>query len=161
MINALYTDADFLDCFGIDLIEGRNFNLNRNQDKDAILINQQLVKKAGWDDPLNKIIKRNGNLKVIGVVENFNFASLKNAVQPLLIMNNPAWDGWGYSVVNIRYQISDIQEFIKHIDKVWKDRFPETPFKISFLDDYLAQNYESINAQQKIISFFSLLGIFI
>ncbi len=161
MINVVYTDADFLNCFGVHLIEGRNFSPNTSLDKDAILINQQMIKKAGWDDPLNKTIDRNGKLKVIGVVNDFNFASLENPVQPLLIMSNPAWDEWGYSTVNIRFQTSDIQGLISQINRLWKNRFPETPFKVSFLDDALASNYNSVKAQQKIISFFSLLGIFI
>ena len=161
MINVVYTDAYFLNCFDVHLVEGRNFSLNSSLDKDAILINQQLKKKAGWDDPLNKTINRNGKLKVIGVVNDFNFASLENSVQPLLIMSNPAWDGWGYSTVNIRFQTSNVQGLISQINQLWKDRFPETPFKVSFLNDVLASNYNSLKAQQRTINFFSLIGTFI
>lgn len=161
LINVVYADADFLDCFGVHLIEGRNFSPNTSLDKDAILINRQMVKKAGWDDPLNKTLDRNGKLKVIGIVNDFNFAPLENAVQPLLIMSNPAWDGWGYSTVNIRFQTSNIQDLISQINQLWKDRFPETPYKVSFLDDALAANYNSVKSQQRVISFFSLLSSFI
>ena len=86
--------------------------------------------------PLNKTINRNGKLKVIGVVNDFNFASLENSVQPLLIMSNPAWDGWGYSTVNIRFQTSNVQGLISQINQLWKDRFPETPFKFHFSTMY-------------------------
>ena len=161
MINVVYTDADFLDCFNVHLIEGRNFNQNSSLDKDAILVNQQLVKMAGWDDSLNKTIKRDGNLKVVGVVNDFNFASLEHFVQPLIIMSNPAWDGWGYSTVNIRFQTSDVQGLIGQINQLWKDCFPEIPSRISFLDDVLASNYNSLKAQQNTIHFFSLIGTFI
>jgi len=161
MLNALYTDTDFLECFNINLLSGRNFKRNTALDKDAILINQQLVKRAGWVDPLDKNIYRDGNLKVIGVVEDFNFASLENAIQPMLIMANPDWDGWGYSTVNIRIQTSNIQSLLAQINQLWKDRFPETPFEVSFLNDVLASNYKSFIAQQKIISFFSFIAILI
>jgi len=161
MINVLYTDADFLECFRVNLLSGRNFNNNSKLDKDAILINEQLAKRSGWDNPLDKNIYRDGNLKVIGVVENFNFASLENVVQPMLIMSNPNWDGWGYSTVNIRIQTSNIQSLLAQINKLWKGRFPETPFEVSFLDDLLSSNYKSFIAQQKIISFFSFIAILI
>lgn len=161
LINVVYTDADFLDCFGVHLIEGRNFSPNTSLDKDAILINQQMIKKTGWDVPLNKTIERNGKLKVIGVVNDFNFASLENAVQPLLIMSNPAWDGWGYSTVNIRFKTNNIQGLISQINQLWKDRYPEIPCKVSFLDDALASNYNSVKSQQRIINFFSILSSFI
>lgn len=162
MINVLYADAEFLECFKINLLSGRNFNTNNTLDKDAILINQKLAKKQGWDDnPFDKKINRDGSLKVIGVVEDFNFASLESPVQPMLIMSNPEWDGWRYSVVNIRVQTADIQSLLAQINNLWKTKFPETPFEVSFLNDVLASNYNSFNAQQKIISFFSFIAILI
>jgi putative ABC transport system permease protein len=162
MLNVLYTDADFLECFKVNLLSGRNFKMNNTLDRDAILINQKLVKKQGWgDNPFDKTIYRDGNLKVIGVVEDFNFASLESAVQPILIMANPDWDGWRYSVVNIRIQTADIKGLLTQINKFWKARFPETPFEVSFLNDVLASNYKSFSAQQKIISFFSFIAILI
>jgi len=161
IINVLYTDADFLKCFDIHLQKGRNFRSNKSLDTNAVLINQQLAKRAGWKDPIGEEIDRDGKLKVIGVVNNFNFKPLTNSIQPLIIMSNPSWDGWGYQVVNVRFQTADIQSLLHQIKKLWKDRFPETPFQISFLDDALASNYQSYQAQQKIIGFFSLLAMFI
>lgn len=161
MINVLYADADFLECFKVNLLSGRNFKKNNELDKDVILINQQLAERSGWKDPLDKKIHRNGDLKIIGVVEDFNFASLESAVQPMLIMSNPAWDGWGYSVVNIRFKTANIRTLLGEINKLWEARFPKTPLEVSFLDDVLASNYESFISQQKIISFFSFIAIFI
>nr|WP_320023750.1 ABC transporter permease [uncultured Draconibacterium sp.] len=161
MINALYTDADFLNCFDIKLLSGENFSGNESRDNNAILINQELAKKVGWDNPLDKTINRDGDLKIIGVVKDFNFSSLSHQIRPVLIMANPDWDGWGYSVINIRYQTTDIQALVKQIGQMWQKRFPETPYEIGFLDDMLASNYKSLEAQQKIISFFSLLGMII
>ncbi|GET21941.1 putative ABC transport system permease protein [Prolixibacter denitrificans] len=161
IINALYTDADFFKCFDVHIIRGRNFRGNKSLDKNAVLVNQQLVKRAGWKNPIGKEIDRDGKLNVIGVVNNFNFKPLTSNIQPLIIMANPSWDGWGYQVVNIRFQTADIQSLVHQIKKLWKNRFPETPFQISFLDDALASNYQSYQAQQKIIGFFSLLAMFI
>jgi putative ABC transport system permease protein len=161
MLNVIYTDKDFLNCFGINLIEGNNFSTNDTQNKDAILVNKEMLTRTGWEEPIGKTIDRNGKLQVIGVVDNFNFSSLKHAIKPLLIMANPAWDGWGYSTVNIHYQTSDIQNFVNNINKLWQEQFPEAPCNIRFFDDVLNQNYSSYKAQQKIISFFSLLSIFI
>ena len=161
MLKVLYTDADFLKCFNINLLAGRNFKVNNEFEKNTILINQQLVKKVGWEYPIDKQIYRNGNLKVIGVVEDFNFASLENKIQPMLIMSNPEWDGWRYSVVNIKFQTSDIQGLMLEISNRWKSRFPETSFEISFLDDVLASNYVQLKAQQKMSILFSLIGVLI
>jgi putative ABC transport system permease protein len=161
MLKVLYTDADFLKCFDVQLISGRNFSPNPTRDRNAVLINEKLAQRAGWKQPLDKTLNRNGDLHVVGVVDDFNFESLQNQIRPMLIMVNPAWDGWGYSTVNIRFQTTDIQNLISQVEHLWKDRFSGTPFQVSFLDDRLASNYRSFQAQQKLIGFFSFLAIII
>lgn len=161
MLNVVYTDEDFLSCFEIKLVDGKNFSANSELNKDAIIVNQQLVKKSGWKSVLDKTIERDGKLRIIGVVNDFNFASLENSVQPLIIMANPAWDGWNYSVVNFRFKTSDNQSLLSQIDDLWKSRFPGTPYSISALENLLDKNYQQVKSQQKLISFFSYLSIFI
>lgn len=161
MINALYVDADFLDFFNIPLISGRNFNADITKEQTSVIVNRKLVEKANWNEPLNQFINRNGQLKVIGTIGDFNFAPLQMDIQPLIISVSPANDGWGYGYVNIRYQTSDIQSLIKKISKLWDNNFPSVPYELSFLDDQLEKNYESLKAQQKIVTFFSGLSILI
>jgi putative ABC transport system permease protein len=161
MLNVLYVDEDFLNCFGINLITGRNFKSNAEFDKNSIIINKKLVQRANWDYPIDKEIFRDGKLKVIGVVDDFNFESLEKEVQPILIMNNPEWDGWTYQIVNIKFKTSNILDLRKRIENLWLNRFPEVPFEISFLDQILESNYKTFISQQKIVSFFSLIAILI
>jgi putative ABC transport system permease protein len=161
MLNVIYADAEFLDCFGIKLTSGRNFKKGISQDNNSIIVNNKLVQRAGWKDPINQTIDRNGRMTVIGTVADFNFASLKSEIFPLIIMCNPAYDGWGYNCVNIRFQTGDIQRLVKRISQQWERDFTGIPYEISFLDDQLAGNYKSFVDQQKIVTFFSMLSILI
>src|SRR5664279_110314 len=103
MLNVIYADAGFLDCFGIKLISGRNFKEDTQQDLYSIIVNQKLIQRAGWKDPLNQSIDRNGRMTVVGTVEDFNYASLYSEIKPLIIMCNPAYDsgGYGLSLIHI------------------------------------------------------------
>jgi putative ABC transport system permease protein len=161
MLSVLYTDSGFLDCFGIKLISGRNFKEGSSQDNKSILVNEKLVKRAEWKEPLAQTIDRNGLMTVIGVVRDFNFAPLSSEIQPLLIMCNPAYDGWGYNCINIRYLTHDIHTLVTKLSRLWEREFPGIPYEISFLDDQLAKNYESLVLQQKLVTFFSFLAIVI
>jgi len=161
MLNVVYTDAEFLDCFDIKLAEGRNFKTGVTTDNNSILVNRKLVQRTGWGDPLNRTIDRNGLLTVIGVVEDFNFASLYSEINPLIIMCDPAYDSWGYNCVNVKYHTTDIQSLIKKISGLWEKEYPGVTYEISFLEDQLAGNYESLVAQQKIVTFFSILAVVI
>ncbi len=161
LINVLYTDKDFLNCYGIHLLKGNNFSGNPSADKDAILVNQELIKTLNWKEPLNKTLERNGTLHVIGTVNDFNFNSLAQNLKPLLIMANPEWDEWGYSTVSIRYQTTNIKKLRADIAQIWHKYLPESPYKISFFDDYLNTNYASYLTQQKIVTFFGFIGLLI
>lgn len=161
MLNVIYADAEFLDCFGIKLTSGRNFKVESNQDLNSILVNQKLVQRAGWKDPINQTIDRNERLTVIGTVEDFNFASLYSQIKPLIIMCNPAYDGWGYNCINIKFQTTDIKALSEKIRYMWERDFPGITYEISFLDDQLTENYKSLVDEQRIVSFFSFLSILI
>ena len=161
LLNVIYTDAEFLDCFGIKLTSGRNFKAEPQQDLSSILVNKKLVKRAGWIDPINQTIDRNGRMTVIGTVEDFNFASLYSQIKPLIIMCNPAYDGWGYNCINIKFQTTDIQALSKKIRNLWERDFPGITYEISFLEDQLSENYKPLINEQRMVSFFSILSIVI
>ncbi|MGD0341870.1 MAG: ABC transporter permease [Bacteroidales bacterium] len=161
LLNVIYTDAEFLECFGVRLTSGRNFKENSINDNRSILVNDKLVKRAGWKDPEGQTIERNGLMTVIGTVEDFNFSSLYSEVKPLIIMCNPAYDNWGYGCINIKYKTSDIQAFVKTIRRSWEKEFPGITYEVSFLNEQIADNYTSLLAQQKLVAFFSIIAIII
>lgn len=84
-------DYDYIDFFGMQLIEGRNFSPDFVTDSvESILVNETFVKQAGWIDPLGKEVQifdmlgnSMGNRKVIGVLKDFNFQSLHIAIEPV------------------------------------------------------------------------------
>jgi len=157
MFNVIYTDASFLDLFNIKLTSGRNFHDDAKADSNSIIVNEAMVKFAGWQEPLGQTIKRNGPLKVIGTVKDFNFSPLNENISPLLIMCNPAYDGWNYSYVNILCQTNDIQQLVSRIKSAWDKRFPDAAVETGFLDQQVAANYSVLVSAGRMLTFFTLL----
>jgi putative ABC transport system permease protein len=162
MFNILYTDAEFLKCYDVDLIVGRNFRDNISKSNNSILVNQQFVKDAGWEVVLGKKIYRGEKeLEVIGVINDINFASLHEKVEPMLVMANPDFDRWEYNYVNIRYNTSDISSLMADIGDKWEVISPETPFEPFFMEDKLNENYKKLKSHQKMVSSSSMVAIII
>jgi putative ABC transport system permease protein len=157
MIHALDADPHFLETYGIDVLKGRNFSKEFATDKDAYLINETLAKQLGWDDPLGKTIRRNGDRKVIGVVKDFQFATLHNKVEPLLITNTPWRNEFDY--LSIKISTNNIRQTLGSIEKVYKRFSPLIPFEYFFLDDAFDSLYKSEERFEKIFHYFSLLAI--
>ena len=79
-------DDKFLDFFEIKILEGRKFKKNSKADLNTFILNKKAVDQFEWEKPLEKTFTAIGaEGEVIGVAENFNFSSLKNEIQPLVL----------------------------------------------------------------------------
>ncbi len=95
-ISSYLIDPSFLDVMGIELLEGRNFDRELRADvNSAILVNEAAVRANGWhEDPIGKMIQWNFNeegvpqttLRVVGVVKDFNYLTLENPIDPLMLL---------------------------------------------------------------------------
>ena len=159
MINVIDVDEDFLSLLNISVTKGENFSKEIATDDNAYLVNETLVKKMGWDDPVGKTIRRGGVHPVIGVVKDFNFASLRSAIQPLIITNK-SWDGY-FNYLLVKTRSNNISETIKEIAEKWENVSPNSLFEYSFLDQQFDQAYRIELSIQKLFKSFSILTILI
>ena len=158
MINVVDIDKNFLDTYGIRMVEGRNFSDKFSSDKDAFLVNEALVRAFGWKNPIGKFISRDGKHKIIGVVKDFNFASLHQKVAPLILTNRP-WENQ-YDYLSVKLNADDKSVLLK-IKSAWKELDPQWPFEYEFLSDLFDETYQKEFNLMKLFIFFSVLTVLI
>lgn len=158
--NIYHVDVDYLKTLGIQIIKGRNFSKDFSTDSSAVVINQAMVRELGWShtNPVGKTIVRSGQqqFKVLGVVADFNYASAKQEVAPLMMML-----GNNYGGLVIKINTGDVKGFLTDLKKQWDSFNPEGPLNYTFLDDNFAKLYASEIRTQKIFSAFALIAIII
>ena len=159
MINVVDVDESFFDLFGIEVKQGKSFMSDRINDDDTYLVNESLVRELGWDNPLDKTINRSGDHPIIGVVEDFHFASLHNEIAPLIFTNKP-WTG-GFDYMALKLSPGSFNEVMGQVENVWHEILPQTPFESWFLDDSINRQYESEQRFQTTFFYFSMFSIFI
>ena len=159
MIHVVDIDKDFLNTYGINVIEGRNFSDRFATDNKSYLVNEKLVKTLGWNDPVGKTIRRNGWHKIIGVVSDFNFANLYNSVEPLILTNEPGQNG--YNVLTVKIDGQSISSVLSSMKQVWEKFAPALPFEYGFLDEAFNNLYWQEQQFQTIVLYFSCLAIII
>jgi len=94
--------------------------------------------------------------KVLGVVADFNYASLKQKIAPLMMML-----GGNYGGLIIKIKTSDVNGFLTDLKKQWDAFNPEGPLDYNFLDDNFAKLYVSEIRTQQIFSSFAIIAIII
>ncbi len=150
-----YADPDFLDVFKINLVQGRNFLKEFGEDKNALLLNETAVRQIGWANPIEKQTKVLGNHHIVGVIEDFHFASFHQKIEPLILMNGKG------SNIAVRIRPGAISERLSLLKKVFESSTRSQPFDFFFLDDAFNRLYQKEQRIGKIFGYFALLAIFI
>jgi len=158
MINVLDMDFDFLETYGLEIVAGRGFSEAFPADKNDYLINEKLAERLGWDDPVGKTIFRGSDHTVIGVVENFNYASLHEEIKPLIFTMTPYM---GYRYLSLSLSKSDLQKSIQGIRSIWEKQVPGSDFNYFFLDDEFDRVYRSELQFRETLIYFTILAILI
>jgi putative ABC transport system permease protein len=158
-----FADFEYVKTLGLKIIAGRDFSSQYATDTtDAVLINRTAAVSLGFtpEQAIGKWIKNtirdSLRRKVVGVVEDFNFLSLKEKMDALVI--SPSEDR---RVAVIKVKPGNIKSAIASVKDVYSKAAPVYPFEYNFLDQKFDTLYKTDIRQQTILSIFSGLAIFI
>jgi putative ABC transport system permease protein len=137
---------DFLKTMEMNLLAGRDFNLDITSDTtENIIVNESFVKALGWKDPIGKKViglenAGYNNPTIIGVVKDFNFESLTQSVKPIWMLLKPTNK---LNDLILRVRPENMHATIQKLESIWKNLAPELPFTYSFVDERMAAQYET------------------
>jgi len=160
----VFVDHDYLDVYGIKLLEGRSFSKDfASDDGLAFIINESLAKELAFDDPIGQSAGHgwypDDSLgTIIGVTEDFNFNSLHYKVNTLSMVVHTEW---GYSEMSIKLNGANIAQSLNDVEKVYGQFVTEYPFSYEFLDDHFEELYKTDQQMGYVISIMAVLSIFI
>jgi putative ABC transport system permease protein len=161
-IRMLIGDADFPSTYGLTIVQGRDFDINRATDQEnGLLINQEMARRLNWDMPIGKrvlspVIDR--EFEVIGVIEDFHFRSVHQAIAPVAMFSAPA--EW-YSLANIRLRPGNIPETLEAIEAVYERYDALNPFAFSFVDEQFASLYSADRQIGQLLNIATFLALFV
>lgn len=164
---AIPIEKDFLSVFEIPVLAGTDLtdaDILRARDTSSsqeysFILNKLAAEAMGFspETAIGKHMNLNGRKgRIKTVVDNFNFASLKEEVQPIVIF--PEYDYFGNIFVKVDRHAS-MPNTIAAIEKAWKTIKPDIPFQSHFLDEDYAELYHHERQTAKIMGLFSGITI--
>ncbi|MDX2442961.1 MAG: ABC transporter permease [Bacteroidales bacterium] len=155
-------DWNYIDLYGLTILEGRNFSPEFGMNSETVIFNEKAVKLLGFDDysaVLDKQIFFWGDtFSVVGVVKDFHQEGLKEIPDPLVFRFFESVSGF-YSI-KLEPQAS-IQDVLTFVEEEWGKFFSKNPFSYFFLDDYYREQYKGEIRFGIVFGSFSFLTIFI
>jgi putative ABC transport system permease protein len=158
-VNVKSADNDYLSTFDIQLVSGRN--LFESDSTKEYLVNESLAKKFNLtpDQIIGKMLRVGGRAKapIVGVVKDFHDQSFHADISPLCITT--AVDNYNNYAVKIN--MADAKKTLAGLEKTWTETDPDQVYDYKFLDDQIAEFYETEQLMLKLIQSFSLVAILI
>jgi putative ABC transport system permease protein len=163
MVRANPVDEDYIKASGLQLIAGTDLSkqdiLNVDNDEQekrifAYILNESACKELGWK-PEEAVGKKMflGNQRpgiVKGVIKDFHFESLHNAIKPLVLFPDV------YSnVMMVKLSGNNLTQSISFLEDKWKKLVPHRPFEFHFLDEDFNKMYSSELRIGKVLNIFA------
>ena len=150
-------DEDYIRTMGMRLVAGRNFAPDMTSDSQAVIINQAMAKSLHLANPIGKRISAgSATLNIIGVVQDFNFESMRSNIAPLCL--HP---GVSPSIISVKVNTADMKQTLADISNLWRRFAPAQPIRYTFLDESFRNMYADVQKMGDIFTSFAILAIMI
>ena len=155
---------DYVSTLGLDIIEGRDFAKNYD-DQNSIILNETAVKTLGLVDPVGKYVYNSEvrttseeltRLKIVGVVKDIHFESFHKTIKPFAIQLRAF-----HNYMVLRTAPGNLSETIDFVQDSWTEAYPESPFSYTFLDKKFEALYNKEAGMKSFFLLFTGLAIFI
>jgi putative ABC transport system permease protein len=157
-IYCCYIDYDFLDLYGIEVVEGRPFAPEFATDREnAVIINQTTADVLGLSQPIGKKFTR-GDIedgRIIGVVRDFHFSSFRMAIEPMFFLLRPE----RAYLFSIKIAPGEVGKTLAFIRDTFRRFNPSFLFDYRFLDESFNAMYQAELRLGTILVFFSFVAI--
>ena len=165
----LWADGDFVKTFGMQLVKGKLMDDDFNNYWDQGETKTAVINETAWRamkvaDPIGMEIRSEWGmpLRIVGVVKDFNFQSMREQIKPAYIWYSPEAVQYLYIKIaperrqqTLAFIKEKFEEFAKRDDAFIKE------FSYQFFSDKLNQNYAREHQQSRMLLFFTVLAILI
>jgi len=158
-----FSDFEFVPTLGLKIIAGRDLSAQYGTDTtDAVLINRTAASKLGWTPEqaigkwIRNTVRDDTRRHIVGVIEDYNFLSLKEEMAPLVI--SPAEDR---RMTLVRVRPGQLDAAMQAIKYEYAKAAPAYPLEYRFLDQQFGEIYRNNLRQQAILTVFAGLAIFV
>lgn len=163
-----YVDDNYLDVLKIELLSGRMVgpeDISEEDTKSRVVVNEAVLDQfqIPMEEAIGSVLKSEFSgmyfeLTVVGVVENVMSQKLTDELRPFALFP-AAVEDLGYVIADI--STTNYEQFLAKANQHWGAVLPDLPFQYSFLDEDIAQLYDTEQTLSQIISTFTFVAILI
>src|SRR5690606_5008401 len=119
-VRFITADEGFIPTMKLTLVEGRNFDPIADPVSDstsAFVVNETASELLGLEDPVGTMASNGWDGtrgKIVGVIRDYNYASLHHEIEPIVIAYRPSWVG----TMLVRLEDGRTQEAVGYVQSI-------------------------------------------
>jgi putative ABC transport system permease protein len=153
----LGVDAHYFETMGLQLQAGRLFREHPDGDRQAVVVNELLVKTMNLQKPIGQLFRIDSTrYEVIGVVKDFNVHSFYDKMRPTLFKLASPND---YRFLSLRVKSGTEHETYQTLRAQWAALFPETPFGGGHQEDIFTWFYEDVARSERFFKAVAMVAV--
>lgn len=154
-------DLDFFNTFGVEFTQGDILQMENLEEgrQRLTVINESARSALGYDDAVDKTIM-NGSAKILGVVRDFNYQSLRNPIQPVLhvIMKK---NSTSFNYVSVKINQGSERTVINSLKQYWNILDVNRDFNLFFIDGDFNMQYQNEENSARIVLYSAIMAVII
>lgn len=157
----LSCDDDFLPQYKINMVAGRTFNENLNDENLSFIINEAAVSHLGYASVEKALGDRlhesyYGKWKtIVGVVKNFHYQGMRSEIEPMYMEVSSS----RYNMITLTLASENLPVTLRFLKSKWSELFPTVPFDGFFLDDDFDRLYRKESQMGKLLGILTAMGL--
>ena len=178
-MNMKYVDLEYLDTYGLKLLEGRNFRADipndllidpeeeggEMQGSVNIIMNALAARRLGFDPPamalgqtlLSDWFEGQASYTIVGVMEDTDFLGFFNDMKPWVFVQRPA----AFSHLTIRPTTGNVEAAVAEIDQVWSRIIPDYPIQRTSVDELFDALFKIFQGMNTAVAGFAGLALLV
>ncbi len=161
-----YADDSYFETLEIPIIMGRNFDQNRDRDEEfPVIINEAAMKAFGWTSIEGKRLKyktsESEGHPIVGVVKDFHYQDLQNAVEPLVHIYRDKSALENHRYLSVKVAEGQETQVSNSIAETFNSISSRRDYDQSSLNEKVSAQYQLIEGILQSVNITAVLTIFI
>lgn len=166
-VDQFSVDGSYFETMGLQLTKGRTFKAHHENDKQAVVVNESLVRSmalvdqpVGSDEgssPVGQVFRLDSmRYEIIGVVADFHHYSFSNKVRPAIFtMADPE----PYHYLSIQVRSGSEREAYRALQAQWTSLFPEIPFQGGYQEDVWGNYFLAAGLHTRVLTNVAFIAV--
>ncbi|MEZ4988827.1 MAG: FtsX-like permease family protein [Saprospiraceae bacterium] len=159
-----FGDTSYVHLYDLHLLAGRN--IQPSDTVKEMIINETYARQLGFQKPAEAIGQyleyNDKKVPIVGLVQDFHFRSLHQVIEPVAIADDHSSYGTlGLKLATGSTSGTQLESLLARLEEQWKRFYPDNNFHYEFLDEAIANFYESEQRTAKLVRTATLIAILI